>query len=81
MAEIDLPLLQAQVLAQGLLLRALAKSIDDPTRVREIFAADLAKLLPTLSGDTMGFVSVHAELLMRQFSRPVEAKPAVARSA
>jgi hypothetical protein len=79
MSEMDLQLLQAQVIAQGVMLRAIARTIESPQVVRQAFSDELAKLLPTLSSETMGFVSIHANHLLLQFSRPAQPKEAKAR--
>lgn len=69
MSEVDIPVLQAQVIVQGIMLQALARTVGAPDEVREAFAEEFRRLLPTLPADTMSFVTIHADRMLRQLPR------------
>lgn len=69
MSDVDLPVLQAQIMVQALMLRVLTKSHRDPAEIRRLFSEELDKLLPTLADDTLGFVTVHANTILLQIPK------------
>lgn len=73
MSEVDLPLLQAQVTVQGLMIQVLTKTNQNPDAVRRAFSEELLRLMPTLSPDMMSFVTIHADRMLRHLPKAGDA--------
>ncbi|MEO7385823.1 MAG: hypothetical protein ABIX37_02675 [Gammaproteobacteria bacterium] len=65
MADVDLTLLQAHVIAQGMLIRALVRAAPDDSRIRSLYADELRRGQAGLPPEMLAFVTLHAELMLR----------------
>ncbi|MEO7385899.1 MAG: hypothetical protein ABIX37_03055 [Gammaproteobacteria bacterium] len=65
MDKVDTQLLQAHVVAQGILIRALIRAAADPNTLRFLCAEELEKAQAGLMPDMLAFVYLQVQQMMR----------------